>query len=228
MVEAGSRDPGSFLIFTLPITLPVLQSFFTFDDLENLSYYTKRPGQALWSNLVVFTSFRRPAGALFYLPSYWLFGLNPLPLYATGFSLFYLNLGLFYWLAVRLTGRRLTAALALVACAFHPHIYNVLFNFGAVYELLACASLLLGVLTYGYYRATGDRRLYWLTLGIYLVGLNAKGNGRGAAGSLVALRILVCPHFCLEEDGPYARTAFCCGHPLYTGEDSGSRGVLAH
>ena len=181
---------GAFVLFTLPITLPVLQSFFTFDDLENLSYYTKRPGQALWSNLVVFTSFRRPAGALFYLPSYWLFGLNPLPLYATGFSLFYLNLGLFYWLVLRLTGRRLTAALALVVCAFHPHIYNVLFNFGAVYELLACASLLLGILTYGYYRSSGDRRLFWLTLGIYLVGLNAKETAVGLPALLLLYELL--------------------------------------
>ncbi len=135
------------VVFTLPLSLPALRSFFTFDDLMNLHYYLQRPWLSLLSNLIVFTSLHRPLGALVYLPLYATAGLDPVPYYLVGILFFSLNILLAYRLFLHLTGSRFATVLAATLFALHPTIHNVLYNFGAVYEL-ACltfvqASLLL-------------------------------------------------------------------------------------
>lgn len=165
-----------------PVLLPALNAFFTFDDLMNLNYYAERPWKSVYSNLLVFTSLRRPLGALFYLPFYYLWGMNPFPLYLTLLLLVALNLGLLYSLALRLTASLATAMLAAALVALHPYMHTIIFNFGTVYELTALAGILGGLHCYVSLstRPDGDpKRKWWYaaTWLCYWVSLNAKESG---------------------------------------------------
>ena len=130
------------LIFTLPLSLKALQSFFTFDDLMNLHYYVQRPWSSVLANLIVFTSLHRPLGALLYLPLYATVGMVPWPYYLIGILFFSANVLLTFELIRRLTRSRFVTVLATTLFALHPMIHNVLYNFGAVYELTSLTFLL--------------------------------------------------------------------------------------
>ena len=127
------------VLFTLPLSLPALYGFFTFDDLMNLHYYVQRPWLSALSNLIVFTSLHRPLGALLYLPLYLTAGLVSWPYYLVGILVFSLNILLTFRIFLRLTGNRFVTVLATALFALHPMIHNVLYNFGAVYELTCLA-----------------------------------------------------------------------------------------
>lgn len=185
---------GLILAAAASVMLPALRSYFTFDDLMNLAYYANRPGEALYSNLILFTSFRRPLGALFYLPSYHLFGMNPLPLYIAGLALVTLNLALIYTLVLRLTRSLAVAVGSTSVVALHPHMHVVLFNFGSVYEQTAMTGILAGLHCYLSLlsRPPGSRerrRLYAATLLCYWMALNAKETAVVLPAILLAYEI---------------------------------------
>ena len=170
---------GLTLLAAAPVMLPALNAYFTFDDLMNLDYYTERLWASVYSNLLLFTSFRRPLGALFYLPSYHLFGMNPLPFYLTGVLLVSLNLALFYALTLRLTRSLAMTVGATALVALHPNMHAVLFNFGSVYEQAAMTGILGGLHCYLRlvslpYRDGRRWRWYAGTLIFYWMALNAK------------------------------------------------------
>lgn len=163
------------LAMTLPLSLGALDSFFTFDDLMNIDYYTSRPIEAFYSNLIVFTSFHRPSGALLYLPLYYIFGMQSYYYYLTGVLLYYLNLVLLFVWVLRLTRNRLVTLITVTLVALHPSIHNVLYNFGAVFELLLMASILMVLLFYKAFLEDREARIwYLLSLVSYLVALNSK------------------------------------------------------
>jgi hypothetical protein len=197
---------GLLVAFTLPNTLPMLRLFFSDDDLRNLYYYAyyHDPWYSLVSNLWLFTSFNRPAGALFYLPAYGLFGFDPLPLYAMGLGLFYLNLALIYFLALRLTGSRVAGVVCVTLCAFHFELHNVLYNFGAVYELVALTGLV-GAL-HCYLCFTSTRRAVWYagTLLCWAFALNAKEVAVGLPLLLAAYELLYLPALCPSSGRPWS------------------------
>jgi len=67
---------GYFLHFAVPS----LRGGFSQDEMMNMYFYW-HPGilRCLWANICFWTDFYRPAGALYYLPLYHLFSLNPEP-----------------------------------------------------------------------------------------------------------------------------------------------------
>jgi len=227
------------LAFTLPISVRALRSFFTFDDLMNLHYYLQRPWQALLSNFAVFTSFRRPLGSLLYLPLYALAGMDPRPYYLVGILLYSVNVALVFQLVRRLTRSRVTTIVATALFALHPMIHNVLFNFGAVFELLCLMFLLISLLVYARWSESPDRGrgLYLVSLGCFVAALNAKetavvlpaillayegiyGRFRAAPhGNVTAILKRVAPFFALAVPYTLAKTlgeeAYWRDNPLY-------------
>jgi len=176
--SAKRRKPETLLLIliaTLPVSLPALDSFFTFDDLMNISYYVERPVEAILSNLLVFTSLHRPLGSLVYLPLYYLFGMQPFFYYLAGAGIYSFNLILLFVWNFQLTRSRLITLISVTLLALHPTIHNVLYNFGALYELLTLTFILLGLLCYRTYLEGGNRK-YWYLLAFfcYLCALNAK------------------------------------------------------
>lgn len=174
MERASEIIPLVLVLFSLRNTLPMLRSFFSFDDLQNLAYYLHRPWTSIFSNLLTFTSLRRPAGSAPYLLNFLVFGLNPLPLYLLSFAVFYANLLLLYLLARRWFGGKWMPALAAGLWSLHPQLHNVLFNFGAIYELLCCTGILAGLLSYSTFRRSGSK--FWLAAAFagYWLALNSK------------------------------------------------------
>jgi hypothetical protein len=165
---------GLVVIASLPLSLLALDSFFSFDDLHNLYHYVERPWETLAASLLVCTSFRRPLGGLLYLGLYHSFGMDPFPLYLTGVALFSANVVLLHTLWVRLTSDRLLAGTATALASFHPAVHNVLFNFGAVYELLALAGMLAGLHCYVSFRRSGAAATYLASLVCFALALDAK------------------------------------------------------
>jgi len=168
--------PVVIVCSTLPFSLPALEGFFTEDDLMNLYNYCKHPWESLVvANLLVFTSYFRPLGSIFYLVPYYLYGLDPYYFYFIGITVFSINIVLVYFLGLKLTGNRPVTFLATSLFALHPMIHNVLYNYGAIYELTALTALCLSLLSYlRFLEQPSSRIFYWLTLLFILVGLNAK------------------------------------------------------
>lgn len=136
------------LASTLPLSVKALRSFFTFDDLMNLHYYVQKPWSSVLANLTVFTSLHRPFGALLYLPLYATFGMVPWPYYLFDILFFSTNVLLTFKLIRYLTRSRFVTVLATTLFALHPMIHNVLYNFGAIYELTCLTFLLSSTLLF--------------------------------------------------------------------------------
>lgn len=164
------------IVCSLRLSAPTLGSFFSFDDLHNLHFYLSHPREAVLANLTVITSFRRPLGALLYLPLYDLFGMDPFPYYLTLLLLYCLNIALAWSLAARVTGSRWAGAIAAAIAAYHPVVHNVVFNFGAIYELLSFTFIASAIHAYmNCIRSAPHRRIwYWLTIALFALGLDAK------------------------------------------------------
>lgn len=198
---ANADVQTAFLLVVIasPVTLKALSGFFTFDDLMNLSYYNSRPWWSLGSNLIVFTSLRRPLGAVPNLALYHTVGLDPFFYYLTGIAIFSLNLVLVYALFRRLTGSRATSTLAAALAAYHPQVHNVLYNFGAVYELLMLTFVITALWLYARAADTGwPPRTHIASWLCYLAALNAKETAVVLPALLVVYelvyRVLWSPH----------------------------------
>ena len=180
------------LLSTLPVSLQMLGAYLSFDDLKNISDYVRRPGEALTSNLVLFTSFKRPLGAVFYLPLYRLFGLDPFPYYLTGCLLFSLNLGLLYLLVLQLSKSRWLSLASTALFAFHPYVHTVLFNFGTVYEMTALAGCLAALLCYHRFARNPQRRWGWYlaAFGFFWLALNGKETAVVLPGLILGYELL--------------------------------------
>jgi hypothetical protein len=190
--------PALIVLFTLPVSLKALRSYFTFDDLMNLNYYLQRPWVAIGSNLAVFTSFRRPLGALVYLPLFGIAGMNPEPYYLAGIFLYSINIVLVFRLLLRLSESRFTALVAASLFALHPEVHNVLFNFGGVFELLCLLFLLIATISYVHFaraEVPRPRRYYVLSLLSFLVALNAKETAVVLPVILAAFHLFYAPDF---------------------------------
>lgn len=162
-------------IFALPITLPALKGFFTFDDLMNLNRYVANPVWSVLNNFIVFTPQMRPMGALVNLPLYSLFGMEPFYYYLAGITIFTFNLGLVYLLILRLTENRVLAIMTTALSGYHPSVSNVLYNFRAIFELLAMNFIVIALLSYSSFKRQPDRGIfYWISLLAYVAALNSK------------------------------------------------------
>lgn len=176
LTEQSFWSPLLIVLFTLPVTVPALNCFFTFDDLMNLDYYLVRPLQSVCSNFILFTSLHRPLGSVFYLPLYALFGMDPIPFYFVGILLFSFNVALLYTTVRLITGQRLTALVSASLVGLHPEVHNVLYNFGAVFELTLFSLVIATLFAYSRYRNRESKRslFYLLSLICFIGALNAK------------------------------------------------------
>jgi len=148
------------------------------DDLMNLYAYLQKPVSALlFDNLRFWSTAYRPLGALFYVPLYNLFGLNPLPYRIVCFAILGLNLVLLYHFCVRLTNSRETAFLATFLVSYHAWFVDLYYSAGTIYDLLSYALYLSTFLVYLGIRARGDlpgpRALIGISC-LYVLALDAK------------------------------------------------------
>jgi hypothetical protein len=155
-----------------------LQAGLSGDDLSNLCGYLQKPGRDLvFDTLRFWSTAYRPLGALFYVPLYKAFGLNPLPYRIVCFAILGLNLALLYRFCARLTNSREIAFLATFLASYHAWFVDLYYSAGTIYDLLCYALYLGALLVYAGIRARGrtpgPRALAGIGF-LYVLALDAK------------------------------------------------------
>ena len=139
----------AFLIaYFLHFALPALRGGFREDEMLNMWIYW-RVGlvKSLLANIKFWTTFYRPAGALYYLPLYHFFRLDPLPYRIIQISILAALIPIAYHLARLLAHSRSVAFLAVLALCYHPVLANLVFVGAFIYDVL-CGFFYLAALTY--------------------------------------------------------------------------------
>jgi hypothetical protein len=155
-----------------------LSSWFDADDLMNIHMYWAKPWSALLkANLMFWSSYYRPAGGLFYLSIYDLFGFNPLPFRIGVLALLSVDFVLLAIVVWQLTGSRWCALVALLVVGINPGFSAAYFDTGTVYDILAYVFFWGGFALYVRFRQAG-RPLGWgrfaLVGCLFVAALNAK------------------------------------------------------
>jgi len=155
-----------------------LQAGLSGDDLMNLYGYLQKPAPTqLLDTLRFWSTAYRPLGALFYIPLYKIFGMNPLPYRIACFAVLGLNLVLLYRFCFSLTNSREIAFLATFLASYHAWFVDLYYSAGTIYDLLCYSLYLSAFLVYagirGRGRTPGARGL--IAIGVlYVLALDAK------------------------------------------------------
>lgn len=166
------------LAYFLHFSLPALGGGFSGHDTLNLYIYWL-PGmlKSLRANICFWTSFYRPGGALYYLPLYHLFGLNPQPYRIAQISILAASIPVVYYLARLLASSRSVAFLATFAFCYHAQLAELVFTGPYIYDVL-CGFFYFSGLTYYIHIREKGRLLRPMQcvafLALYICALNAK------------------------------------------------------
>ena len=135
------------IAYFLHFAFPARHGGFREDEMMNLLMYWY-PGalQSVLGLAEFWTSFYRPGGALYYLPLYHFFGLNPFPYRIVQISILALSIPTAYYLARLLASSRVIAFLAVLAFCYHPYVANLVFVGAFIYDVL-CGFFYLAELT---------------------------------------------------------------------------------
>jgi hypothetical protein len=148
------------------------------DDLMNLYGYLQKSGATLALDILRFWSTAyRPLGALFYVPLYRAFGVNPLPYRVVCFTVLGVNLVLLYRFCAQLTNSREIAFLGTLLASYHAWFVDLYYSAGTIYDLLCYALYMTAFLGYVRIRARGEAPRVRALLGlgvVYVLALDAK------------------------------------------------------
>ena len=140
-----------FLIaYFLHFALPALRGGFREDEMMNIGiYWCAGALKCFLANIAFWKLFPsscgalydlplylyRPGGALYYLPLYNLFGLDPLPYRIVQISILAASIPLVYYLSRRLSSRSISF-LAVLALCYHPRLAGLIFVGAFIYDVL--------------------------------------------------------------------------------------------
>src|SRR4029077_221733 len=166
------------IAYFLYFALPARHGGFREDEMMNLwTYWHLGALQSVLGLAKFWTSYYRPGGALYYLPLYHFFGLNPLPYRIVQISILVLSIPIAYYLARLLASSRSVAFLAVLAFCYHPYVANLVFVGAFIYDVL-CGFFYLAALTYYVHLREHGIRLRPVQLALFLVlyicALNSK------------------------------------------------------
>src|ERR1051325_2140004 len=100
------------------------------------TYWHPSPLRILVSQFMLWVGYLRPVGAFFYVPTYLLFGLNPVPYHVLLLLLLLAGVGAMYLVARALGAGELPSGIvALIAC-YHGGLSNLYYNSVFVFDLL--------------------------------------------------------------------------------------------
>ena len=165
---------GYFLHFAVPSW----KGGFSQDEMMNMYFYW-HPGilRCLWANICFWTDFYRPAGALYYLPLYHLFSLNPEPYRVLQVGIVAASIPIVYWLSRLFVASRSVAFLAALVVSYHADLANLVFRGAFIYDVL-CGFFYFSALAYyiqireqGSDLRPGQIAVFLL---LYIFALNAK------------------------------------------------------
>ena len=171
---------GLLLAYFLHFALPARRAGFGEDEMMNLYFYwfpgafrSIRANVCFWS----ISYPQRPAGALYYLPLYHFFSLDPLPYRIVQISILAATIPIFFYLARLLSGSRAVAFLVALAMCYHAHLAYLVFGGSFIYDVL-CGFFYFAALTYyvrirerGVALNPGQLAIF---LALYICALNSK------------------------------------------------------
>lgn len=156
---------GYFLHFAVPS----LKGGFSPDEMMNMYFYW-HPGilKCLWANVCFWTNFYRPGGALYYLPLYHFFSLNPEPYRIVQVGIVAASIPIIYWLSRLLAISRWVAFLGTLAVCYHADLANLVFRGSFIYDVL-CGFFYFAALTYYIHVRQKERYLRPLQAAVFLL-----------------------------------------------------------
>jgi hypothetical protein len=165
---------GYFLHFALPAT----RGGFRGDEMINMGIYWGAGAlKSILANVTFWTPFYRPGGALYYLPLYYLFALDPLPYRVVQIAILAVSIPIVYYLSRRLTSSRSVAFLAVLAFCYHANLASLVFVGAFIYDIL-CGFFYFAALTYYVHIREKEASLRPLQLlgflALYVCALNSK------------------------------------------------------
>jgi hypothetical protein len=169
-------------IFFCVFHAAVPRAHFGSDEMMNLYRHWSPP---LWrtiaADFVFWSKTIRPMGALYYLPLYRLFGLNPLPFNIARSLILLLNTFVFFQLAKMFARSWKIAALASFPIAYHAQTGNLHYDGAFIYDVLCGGFFFAAFLYYIRRRKTRAATRFGLTLpqtcvflGLYICALDVK------------------------------------------------------
>ena len=166
------------IAYFLHFAVPSLAAGFNVDEMTNM-YVCWRLGasKSLWANICFWKGIGRPAGALYYLPLYHFFDLDPRPYRIIQISILAASIPIVYYLARLLASCRSVAFLAVLALCYHAGLANLVFIGSFIYDVL-CGFFYLAALTY--YIHIREREIalcpiqLLACLALYVCALNSK------------------------------------------------------
>ena len=145
---AGAAAAVSIACYYLYLAGEGIRAYFSPDDLMNLYVCWQKPlADVLKANVLFFTDFFRPMGAVFYRGLYAIAGFHPMPFHIACTAIALFNLYLTYCVVRRLAASRELALLATVISCYHARFADLYYNIGTVYDLL-CFSFFYGAFLY--------------------------------------------------------------------------------
>ena len=167
------------VIYFLHFALPAIGGNFNDDEMMNIFWYW-HPGatKSLWANVLFWTRFHyRPGGALYYLPLYHFFGLNPQPYRIVQIIILTAAIPMVYYLSRCLASSRFVAFLATLAACYHGNLISLVFLGSFIYDVL-CGFFYFAALTfYVHVRERSDELRPWQLAGflaLYICALDFK------------------------------------------------------
>lgn len=150
------------IAYFLHFALPALRGGFREDEMMNMGIcWCAGALKSLLANIVFWKLFLcsgcalydlplylyRPGGALYYLPLYHFFGLDPLPYRIVQISILVASIPLVYYLSRRLAFSRSIAFLAVLTLCYHPRLAGLVFVGAFIYDVL-CGFFFFAALAY--------------------------------------------------------------------------------
>lgn len=166
------------IAYFLHFAFPALCGGFRADEMMNMGIYWRAGAlKSLLANVLFWTTFYRPGGALYYLPLYHFFKLDPLPYRIVQVSILATSIPVVYCLSRRLASSRAVAFLAVLALCYHPRLADLVFVGALIYDVL-CGFFYFAALTYYIHireQGVSLRPLQLLGfLALYVCSLNSK------------------------------------------------------
>ena len=187
------------VVYFLHFALPALGVGFAGHDMMNMySYWLPGSLKSLRANICFWTSFYRPGGALYYLPLYHFFGLNPQPYRIVQISILAASIPVVYYLARLLASSQSVAFLGVLALSYHAQLADLVFTGPYIYDVL-CGFFYFSALTY--YVRIREKGLLLRSmqcvgfLALYICALNAKEMAVTLPVIVLIYEILKFPRF---------------------------------
>jgi hypothetical protein len=208
---------GLLLAYFLHFALPALGAGFGDDEMMNLYlYWLAGPFKLIQANLCFWSTFPRPAGALYYLPLYHFFSLDPLPYRIVQISILAATIPIFFCLTKLLSGSRAVAFLVALAMCYHGQMGSLVFTGSFIYDVL-CGFFYFVALTYyvhirqkGVVLRPGQVAIF---LALYVCALNSKEMAVSLPVIMFIYEALGCPR--LRDWDEFARRNWRVAIPAF-------------